>query len=82
MNDKVIVYARVKPNNKKYLEKMGLTTNNPVSVCLDAVLDASRLKRDLILKDKPIKALERAKVIRDKRVKKIKALGRLSKATV
>lgn len=73
--EKVVLYTRVKPVNKKYLEKMSLDTNHPVSTCLDAILDAARLKREMKLKPKPIKALEKVKAVQDKKRKKIRELS-------
>ena len=81
MKDKVVLYTRVKPINKRYLEKMSLDTNHPVSACLDAVLDAARLKRDMVLKPKSIKALDKIKAIQEKKRQKIKALGRTPQPT-
>ena len=82
MKDKVVLYTRVKAANKKYLEKMSLDTNHPVSTCLDAVLDAVRLKRDVNLKPKALKALEKIKAVKEKKRQKIRDLGRSSQASV
>lgn len=70
----MVIYCYVKPQNKKFLEKMSLDTSNSASVCLDAILDAFRLKRDIKLKPRVTRYME--KVIRARRVKdlKIKAL--------
>jgi len=81
MKEKVVLYTRVKTINKKYLEKMSLDTNHPVSACLDAVLDAARLKRGLVLKPKALKALEKIKAVKEKKRQKIKALGRKPQAS-
>ena len=75
MKEKVVLYARVKPINKKYLEKMGLNLNHPVSACLDAVLDSVRLKRTPTLRQKQNKVIERLNAIKDKKRQKIKALS-------
>lgn len=72
--NKEVLYCYVKPQNKKFIEKMSLDTQNPASVCVDAILDAFRLKRDIKLAPKVTRYME--KVIKAKQTKerKIKAL--------
>lgn len=74
---KVIVYSYVKPVNKKYLETLSLKSNNAVSVCLDAVLDAARLKKKMSLKTKTLKTLARLEKAKNRKKNKIKMLTNL-----
>lgn len=73
--EKVILYSYVKPVNKKFIEKLSLKTNHSASACLDAVIDAVRRKRELTLKEKPLKSLEKIQKAKEKRKEKIRALG-------
>ena len=82
MNDRVILYTRVKPINKKYLEKMGLNTNNSTSACLDAVLDSVRLNREITLKTRTPKVIEKAKKLQARKRRRIRELSGLSRRMI
>lgn len=70
----VTLYAYIKPINKKHLLKMSLDTNQPISTCLDAIIDATRLKRDIKIPEKKLTAIERLRRIKDKKKLEIKKL--------
>ena len=73
-SEKEIVYAYIKPINKKYLSKMSLDTNHPVSSCLDTILDSFRLNKEFVLKTRVLKSEEQLIVAKQKQLKKLSAL--------
>jgi len=52
---KEISYTYMKPTNKTYIKDLSRKTGQSMSYCLDELVDAVRLKRDLNIKAKPAK---------------------------
>lgn len=71
---KTTLYAYVKPRNKAYLSKLSLKTGQSNSYCLDAIIDAIRLKRDVKIPEKTNEALKQLNKIKDKKKKEIQKL--------
>ncbi len=72
--EKVIVFVYVNPKNKKYLEKLSLSTNQPVSTCADAILDSARLGKKLKLKVKVNKAVAKFEAVQERKRQKIESM--------
>ena len=64
---KSTIYAYIKPQNKKFLQKLGLKTNNSVSDTLDFALDSIRLKKEFEVPVKPNKGLEKIKKTQERK---------------
>ena len=68
---KSTIYAYIKPQNKRFLQRLGLKTNNSVSDTLDTALDALRLKKEFDLPVKPNKGLEKIKRSQERKRQRI-----------
>lgn len=79
VKNKVTLYSYVKPRNKAYITKLSLDTGQSKSDCLDAVIDAIRLNRDLKIPEKKFSSLERLKRIQEKKKQEIKELKQCTK---
>jgi hypothetical protein len=73
--DKVVLFSYIKPITKKHLIKMSLDTNQPISTCVEAILDAHRLKRDVKLKAKVPKTVQKHRKVQQRKKKKIEKLS-------
>ena len=64
--NKDVCYTYLKKVNTRYLKKLSADYGQTISACLDAVIDAQRIGRELKLPKKQPKYVSRAKEWREK----------------
>jgi len=75
MTEKEILYARISPKNRIYVETLSLKNNQPMSTCIDELITAQRLGRPMKLEKKvPSRqeSFERKKKNQKERLQKLK----------